>query len=208
MTLAENRQPRTGNRRWVPRTGSERIVVGLFAALAGMSIADLAHPNRPGLLVLIVVPLLAAILLRARATATVSAACVLLAMTLPGSLYDAGAVRFVRVAAIAGISIMAIVGAVWRQRLTSTRLDLLAQRANVERDRREALEVNDSVLQDVFTARMWMALGRQLEASEALTRALESTSSLVSSLLGEDHTPKAGELVRRDAPARLGTPTS
>jgi hypothetical protein len=206
--LAQDNQPRTGARRWVPRTGSERIVVGLLAALFGMTIADLVDPNRPGLLVLILAPLLAAVLLRPRATATLSVVCVLLALTLPGSLYEAGAIRFIRVAAIAGISVMAIVAAIWRQRLTSARLDLLAQRASLERDRRAALEVNDAILQDVFTARMWMVLGRQAEASQALTRALESTSGFVGSLLGDSHIPRAGELVRRDARAGGRVPTA
>src|SRR5579884_3390833 len=134
----------------MPRTASERIVLGLFTALAGMSIADVVHPNRPGLLVLILVPLLSAVLLRPRATATLSVVCVVLTTILPGSLYEAGAVRFVRVAAIGGIAILAVVAAVWRQRLTSARLDLAAQRATLERDRREALQVNDAILQDVF----------------------------------------------------------
>jgi hypothetical protein len=173
-----------------------------------MTIADLVDPNRPGLLVLILAPLLAAVLLRPRATATLSVVCVLLALTLPGSLYEAGAIRFIRVAAIAGISVMAIVAAIWRQRLTSARLDLLAQRASLERDRRAALEVNDAILQDVFTARMWMVLGRQAEASQALTRALESTSGFVGSLLGDSHIPRAGELVRRDARAGGRVPTA
>lgn len=198
--MADNGQPTKGSRRGVPRTGAERIVLGLFAALAGMSIADLVQPNRPGLLVLIVVPLLSAVLLRPRATATLSTVCILLAVTLPGSLYEAGAVRFIRVAAIAGISAMAMVAAIWRQRLTAARLELVSQRTTTERDRREALHVNDAILQEVFTARMWLEMGREAEASEALTRALESTRALVSELLGDDRAPRPGELVRTDAP--------
>ena len=182
----------------MPRTGNERIVLGLFTALAGTSIADLVHPNRPGLLVLILVPLLSAVLLRPRATATISLVCVLLAVTLPGSLYEAGAVRFVRVAAISGISAMAIVAAIWRQRLLAARVDLVSQRTATERDRREALHVNDAILQDVFTARMWLEMGREAEASEALTRALESTRALVSELLGDDRAPRPGDLVREE----------
>lgn len=200
VTLTENRHLGKVRRRWVPRTGSERIVVGLFAALAGMSIADLVEPNRPGLLVLILVPLLSAVFLRPRATATLSVVCVVLAMTLPGSLYEAGAVRFVRVAAISGISAMAIVAAVWRQRLLAARLDLVAQEATLERDRREALQVNDAILQDVFTARMWLEMGRAPEASRALGRALEATRALIGGLLGDDRTPRPGDLVRAEDP--------
>lgn len=184
----------------MPRTGGERTVLGLFTALAGMTIADLVHPNRPGLLVLILVPLLSAVLLRPRATATLSIVCVLLTVTLPGSLYEAGTMRFVRAAAIGGISAMAVVAAIWRQRLTSARLDLMAHRAMLERDRREALQVNDAILQDVFTARMWLEMGREAEASRALGRALESTRELVGGLLGDDRSPRPGDLVRVETP--------
>jgi hypothetical protein len=183
----------------MPRTGSDGIVLGMFAALAATSTADLVHPNRPGLLVLVLVPLLSAVLLRPRATATLSIVCALLAMTLPGSLYEAGAVRFVRVAAISGIAVMAIVAAIWRQRLVAARMDLMAQRAALDRDRREALHVNDAILQDVFTARMWMEMGRESEASRALGRALEATRDLVSGLLGDGRTPRPGELVRAES---------
>ena len=187
---------RTG-KRFLPR-GAERAVVLLLAALAGTSIADLVHPNRPGLIILVLVPLVAAVLLRPRATATLAVMSTLLALTLPGSLDDAGAVRFVRVIAIGGISLLAVVAAVWRRRLQRVEVDLQAERQAAEHNRREALAVNDTILQDVFAAHTWLELGREREASAALGRALESTRRLVGSLLGPEREPRAGDFVRAE----------
>ena len=182
----------------MPSTGTERVIGGMLAALAGMAIADLAHPNREGLLVLVLVPMASALVLRARATASMSALCILLALVLPGSLYEAGAIRFVRVGAVAGLSLLAIAAATWRQRLNAARDELVAQYAAAEQGRREALQVNDALLQEVVAARAWLGMGRMAEAGHALNRAVEASRGVVGGLLGHERSPRPGELVHRE----------
>lgn len=188
-----------GRKGFLPR-GTEAATGLLLAALAGATIADLVYPNRPGLIVLVLVPMGGAVLLRPRTTATLSVLSTLLALVLPGSLNDGGALRFVRVVAIGGVSLLAVLAAIWRRRLQRTETDLQAERRAAERNRREALEVNDTILQDVFSAHTWLELGREREATAALGRALESTRRLVGGLLGPEREPRPGDFVRDDEP--------
>jgi len=181
----------------MPSTRAERVIAVLLATLAAAAIADLVHPNRLGLLVLVPVPIVSAVVLTPRATMTLSGLSSVMALVLPGSLYEAGAIRFVRVAAVVGLSVLAIAAASWRQRLVAARNELLADHAAAEQGRREALEVNDAVLQEVVAARAWLDMGRTAEAGRALTRALERTRGLVGGLLGHDLSPVPGDLVRR-----------
>lgn len=181
---------------WALPRGHERLALALLLAVFGASIADLVQANQPSLVVLVVVPLCSAIVLRPRTTITMAVLCTALAVVLPGSLWQDGSVHLVRVCGTAGVALLSVLSAVWRQRLTTVQMELNAERRAIHRDRQEALEVNDTILQDVFAAHTWLELGRDRQAGMALGRALASTRDLVAGLLGEDRTPRPGELVR------------
>lgn len=190
--------------RWVLPRGHERVVLALVLAVFGAAIADLVQANQPSLVVLVVVPLCSAIVLRPRTTVTMAVLCTVLAVILPGSLWQDGSLHLVRVFGTAGVALLSVLSAVWRQRLTAVQIELNAERRAVHRDRQEALEVNDTILQDVFAARTWLELGRERQASAALGRALDSTRELVAELLG-DRAPRPGQLVREhDSPDEEG----
>lgn len=193
---------------WIPPRAHQGVALSLLAAILGAALADLVVQNQPSLVVLVVVPLTAAVLVRVRATITLSILCALLSLVLPGSLFDHGSLRLVRVAGTAGVAVLAVASAVWRERLVRVQMELLAERQGVDRNRQEALEVNDTILQDVFAARTWLDMGREGQASLALDRALGSTRELVSGLLGEDRTPRPGELVRAERNRVSGNDTS
>ncbi|HZU73397.1 MAG TPA: hypothetical protein VE990_11570 [Acidimicrobiales bacterium] len=135
-----------------------------------------------------------------------SVLCTVLAFVLPGSLYESGTIRYVRLAGVLGVSTLAIAASVWRTQLVRTQSDLAAQQRGAERGRRDALELNDAVLQELFTARTWLGLGHEAEAIESLDKALGSTRGLVSDLLGEGAV-RPGELVRSQIDLR-GDPAS
>ncbi|HZU72066.1 MAG TPA: hypothetical protein VE990_04775 [Acidimicrobiales bacterium] len=172
------------------------IFLALCVALAGASIADAAHPSRPTLLALVLVPAVASLLTRPVETAVLSAGCIVLAFVLPDSLYEQNQLRYVRLAAILAVCVMCPVTGFWRGRLARIELDAAVAREVAERRQRAALEINDSILQDLFAARTWLTLERTDQADQCVGRALEQVSSLVDDLLGPDH-PVPGQLVRQ-----------
>ena len=64
---------------------------------------------------------------------------------------------------------------------------------------RQALEINDNIVQGLVTAKMALELDDQNRSQEALTRALASARQIISELLGEEGSDTrlgAGDLVR------------
>jgi signal transduction histidine kinase len=71
---------------------------------------------------------------------------------------------------------------------------------------RQALEINDTIVQGLFVAQTALALGERETSEEALHTTLESARHIISDLLGEvgsELAPRPGQLVR-DAPALIG----
>jgi signal transduction histidine kinase len=64
--------------------------------------------------------------------------------------------------------------------------------------KREALEINDTILQELVVAKLAHTLGHEQDARDALDEAIERARDVISDLLGEEHTApvRAGDLVR------------
>jgi len=107
--------------RSVKASGQLALKAALGVTLATAASIDGWHPNRPGLLVLVAVPLVAVVLVDRRTSVTLSVICVVLAFVLPGSLVSTGTVHFVRISGIAGACAASAAAAFWRDRLATTR---------------------------------------------------------------------------------------
>jgi len=94
------------------------------------------------------------------------------------------------------VSALICVGLVVRA-LVQRLADHAAQRE--EDSRRQALQINDSILQGLVVARAAQEQGRDVEVEAALTRTLEEARTIITDLLGEDVSPGT---LRRDRPAR------
>lgn len=71
--------------------------------------------------------------------------------------------------------------------------------AHVEQRRRQALEINDNVVQGLVTAVTAIEAGRFDLGAEAVERTLRSARGMMNDLMGADHPMQAGELVRETA---------
>lgn len=119
--MAEATDP--GRDRPFGASGQLLLTAALGVALAAVAAIEVWHANRVGLLVLVAVPLAAAVLLDRRAAVTLSLTCAVLGIVLPGSLWETSTVHFVRVSGITAACAAAAAGAFWRERLALT-LDL------------------------------------------------------------------------------------
>lgn len=75
---------------------------------------------------------------------------------------------------------------------------------------RQAMEINDNVVQGLYVARTALALDDLAMSEEALRSSLESARQIISDLLGDVHTESGlgpGDL-RRDGPALIDSPGS
>lgn len=174
------------------------MALGLVAVLGAAALVDELHPDRVVLLALDVVPLAAALLARLRTVVIVSVAATVLAVTLPDSLYEGGQLRYIRLVSIVGLCALAVVSAVWRDHALVTRTESEAARLAAENARRVALQMNDTIVQEVFSATSWLAMERRPEAEAALARALDAARALVGELLGQEPI-RPGDLVRTQA---------
>ncbi|HET9731313.1 MAG TPA: hypothetical protein VFP54_01450 [Acidimicrobiales bacterium] len=172
-------------RQSIPAAYGNQAAVAALVAMATAAIADLVHANQMSLAVLVAAPIVTAFLSRSRAVVTIATLSAILALVLPGSLMQQGSVRYVRVLGTIGVDVLSVGAAVLRERLTDARVRLRMIRERRERDRREALEINDTVLQELVTARSWMAMGKPDRASVAVDRALQGAQGLVEDLLGD-----------------------
>lgn len=102
---------------------SPQLVLTVTLGVAVTTAASIEgwHPNRVGLLVLVVVPLIAGVLLDRRTAVGLAAACAVLAFVLPGSLWATSTIHFVRLSAVAAACAASAAAAFWRERLTTTR---------------------------------------------------------------------------------------
>jgi signal transduction histidine kinase len=70
---------------------------------------------------------------------------------------------------------------------------------DLKEKQRQALEINDNIVQGLVTAKMALELDQQERSEEALSHALASARHIISELLGEEGTEgrlEAGDLVR------------
>ncbi len=76
--------------------------------------------------------------------------------------------------------------------------------ADLQARQREAVEVNDEIVQNLVATQLARGLGRDAEADAALARALTGAQDLVGRLLADSsqgRAPAAGDFVRHAAPA-------
>lgn len=74
------------------------------------------------------------------------------------------------------------------------------------RQREQALELNDEVLQGIVVAKMALDLGQRAKSAEALDVAIASASRIITNLLGpENRMPQSG-LLRSSSAHTTGTP--
>ena len=73
---------------------------------------------------------------------------------------------------------------------------------SLQRKHREAVEINDSVLQSLVAAQMARRLHRDEEADAAVEKALAATRQVVGRLLADATGPSGGAFVRDDVAAR------
>lgn len=74
--------------------------------------------------------------------------------------------------------------------------DITAQRFAEQEMRKQAMELNDQVIQDVALAKMSIEMGDKNKATGALERALSSAKAVVSHLLRSAKKVRPGDLVR------------
>lgn len=102
---------------------SRQVVLEVFLGIAVVTSActQASHTNRPGLIMLVAVPLISAGWLETRTAVGFSAICAVLVFVLPGTLWATNTVHFVRLSAITATCAASAVAAFWRGRLTTTR---------------------------------------------------------------------------------------
>ena len=173
------------------------LALALFGAMATGALVDVSHPVRAALLPLVVAPFLAAVLLPFRATALLAAVSVALLLVLPQSFVSDQGLQYLRLAAVTGVDVLAVVAALWRERLVATRMRLVRERDRARLARREALELNDGIYQALFVARVWREMGELERSDEATDRAFRRTAALIEGLL-EDVPLHPGALTQRE----------
>ena len=173
----------------IPGRSDLRLWIFLFLVLAPSVgvVFDAIAPNKSALLPLVLAPVLASLLLPTRPTGVLAAFCVLLALVAPQGFVTTGGVQLLRFTALAGLCVLAILGAFWRGRLADTRIRLAVASAQASDARRRAVELNDSVYQNLFTARMWSQMGDSDAAAVAIDQALEGTSTMLDELVEQGH---------------------
>ena len=177
-----------------PDLRSAWIFLALALAMSGGAIYDGVDPNKAALLPLVLAPLIASLLLRPRATALLAALCVVLAIAVPQGFVTTTGVQLLRFSALLALAVLAVLSAIWRERLAETRVRLAVINAQTSDARRRAVELNDSVYQKLFTARMWSEMGDAGAAIAAIDQALAGTAHLLNDLV-EQGNVKPGAFV-------------
>ena len=166
-----------------PDLRSAWVFLALVLAMSGGAVYDAVDPNKAALLPLVVAPLIASLLLRPRATALLGTFCVVLALVVPQGFVTSSGIQLLRFSALLALAVLAVISSVWRERLADTRVRLAVTSAQAVDARRRAVELNDSVYQKLFTARMWSQIGDSDAALEVIDQALEGTAHLLNDLV-------------------------
>ena len=166
-----------------PDLRSVWVFLALILAMSGGAIYDGVDPNKAALLPLVLAPLIASLLLRPRATAVLATVCVLIALVVPQGFVTSSGVQLLRFSALLALAVLSVISAIWRERLADTRVRLAVTSVQASDARRRAVELNDSVYQKLFTARMWSQIGDSDAALEVIDQALAGTAHLLNDLV-------------------------